>query len=98
MSSYLRASWSIIQAARATGESASPYNVCGRNAISVAYPMPFVWRNFSCSHARLSSADSPDGAGSPDASAVATPDASVAASGLSGVLVMRELLRLRLVA
>jgi hypothetical protein len=42
MSSYLRASCSIIQAARATGESASPYNVCGRNAISVAYPMPFV--------------------------------------------------------
>ena len=32
----------VIHAASATGESASPYSVCGRNAISVAYPIPFV--------------------------------------------------------
>ena len=36
MSSWLCASWSSIQAARATGESASPYSVCGRVPISIA--------------------------------------------------------------
>jgi hypothetical protein len=36
MSSRLQASWSIIQAARAIGESASPYSVWGRFPISSA--------------------------------------------------------------
>ena len=36
MSAWLAASWSSIQAARPTGESAIAYSVCGRFAISCA--------------------------------------------------------------
>jgi|HubBroStandDraft_6_1064221.scaffolds.fasta_scaffold1380086_2 hypothetical protein len=36
MSASLASSWSRIQAAKPTGESASPYSVCGRFAISMA--------------------------------------------------------------
>ena len=65
MSSKLRESWSSIQAARPTGESAIPYSVCGRSPISSAYATSFAKKSFSLSNWPLSSSDRPAGAGPP---------------------------------
>jgi hypothetical protein len=56
------------QAAKPMGESATPYKVCGRAAIILAYSTCLNVRA-NCSHARCSSAERPAGAGSPRLSA-----------------------------
>src|SRR5580700_2522059 len=75
--------WSRSQPARPTGESASPYSVCGRVCMNAAYANCFPYKSCSCWYACFSSAERVTGGGSPQES-----DFAMAGGTVAGKLVL----------
>src|SRR5215217_5567989 len=69
ISCILIGSWSCIQAATPTGESAMPYSVCGCAVMKTCVGM-VLYKTTIVSYARFSSAERPDGGGPPAAAAL----------------------------